>query len=86
MKQAVKGSSDSSSTRKEDEAEKEIVDYGEDGLAIYADGTKEVREVVVVEDDDDDVVTASEGDGAWEEHFGSHKDTKPYGPHPNATP
>jgi alpha 1,3-glucosidase len=56
--------------------EKEIVDYGEDGLAIYADGSKEVREV---EDDDDDVVS-SDGDGAWEENFGSHKDSKPYGP------
>ena len=71
---------------------KEIVGYWEDGLAIYADGTREERR----EDDNDAIIAekrralmeeqdASDGfhfdtDGMWEEKFGSHIDSKPYGP------
>lgn len=51
---------------------KEVVDYGEDGLATYADGTKEERKI------EDNEVKVSESD--WTEMFGGHKDTRPYGP------
>lgn len=53
---------------------KTVVDYGEDGLAIYDDGTREERRLAAV----DDVAAADsslEGD-----NFGGHKDTMPRGP------
>ena len=55
--------------------EKEIVGYWEDGLAIYADGTREEKKNPARRQ-------LSEADeiGLWEENFGSHKDSKPYGP------
>jgi alpha 1,3-glucosidase len=60
---------------------KTVVDYGEDGLAVYADGTKQVR----ASDADgaaatEHVEAASEEEGLWEESFGSHRDSKPFGP------
>jgi alpha 1,3-glucosidase len=59
--------------------EKEIVGYWEDGLAIYADGTREERKTV-----EDDHRQLSELDldreGLWEENFHDHKDSKPNGP------
>jgi alpha 1,3-glucosidase len=63
----------------EEKPEKEIVGYWEDGLAIYADGTREERETT---EDDHRQLTELELDreGMWEENFGSHKDSKPYGP------
>jgi len=59
--------------------EKEIVGYWEDGLAIYADGTREERKVI---EEDHRKLTDSDLDreGLWEENFQSHKDTKPRGP------
>ena len=59
--------------------EKEIVGYWEDGLAIYADGTREERKV---EEDNHRKLTDLELDreGLWEENFGAHKDSKPFGP------
>jgi alpha 1,3-glucosidase len=45
---------------------KEIVDYGEDGLALYADGTKQEKKKVEHKVDHTD-------DGEWEESFGTHK-------------
>lgn len=51
---------------------KEIVDYGEDGLAIYADGTREERKLTTSSEVSDD--------GYWEESFGGHHDPKPNGP------
>ncbi len=74
---------------------KEIVGYWEDGLAIYADGTREERKDDEPVDLDADSIAEekrrslmdeSEGgfhfdtDGMWEEKFGSHTDSKPYGP------
>ena len=63
------------------ESEKEIVGYWEDGLAIYADGTREERkeenpasnhrQLSEMELDREDL---------WEEKFGDHIDTKPRGP------
>ena len=53
---------------------KEIVDYGEDGLAIYADGTKEEKQAV------DDTAVGDGSDGNWGETFGGHPDTMPNGP------
>jgi len=64
---------------------KEIVGYWEDGLAIYADGTREEKQV------HSDVVPPKspeqgtgllnrDKDGMWEEDFGPHHDSKPYGP------
>jgi alpha 1,3-glucosidase len=63
----------------ETKPEKEIVGYWEDGLAIYADGTREERKVV---EEDHRKLTETELDreGMWEENFQSHKDSKPYGP------
>lgn len=67
--------------KEEDEGkpEKEIVGYWEDGLAIYSDGTREERKV---EEEDHRKLTELDLDreGLWEENFGSHKDSKPYGP------
>jgi len=50
---------------------KEVVDYGEDGLAIYADGTKEEKRVIEGGDSDAH---------SWSESFGGHKDSMPNGP------
>lgn len=69
---------------------KEVVGYWEDGLAIYADGSREERKEVAEEEEDVD-----KGEGRekrrleeeefdtkdmWEEKFGEHLDSKPYGP------
>lgn len=51
---------------------KEVVDYGEDGLAIYADGTREERKLVEV--------NHNGGDGDFKESFGGHTDSMPNGP------
>ncbi|KAI9920575.1 hypothetical protein PsorP6_001445 [Peronosclerospora sorghi] len=57
---------------------KTIVDYGEDGLAIYADGTVQKKEDQSVES------TATTGIEAnlegWEESFDGHTDKKRFGP------
>jgi alpha 1,3-glucosidase len=65
---------------KDNKQDKEIVGYWEDGLAIYADGTREERKAD--QDDDHRKLTELELDreGLWEENFQSHKDSKPYGP------
>ena len=64
---------------------KEIVGYWEDGLAIYADGTREERPVQdeaevehrkLLEEQSPDL----DREGLWEESFGGHTDSKPYGP------
>ena len=67
---------------------KKVVGYWEDGLAIYEDGSREERKEVVDQDID-------KGEGReqrrleeeefdtkdmWEEKFGDHLDSKPYGP------
>ncbi len=52
---------------------KEVVDYWEDGLAIYADGTKEERRLDEKRDESSSV--GVEGD-----NFGGHKDSQPLGP------
>lgn len=52
---------------------KEVVDYGEDGLAIYADGTKEEKRAL----------TESSHNHAESDHsesFGGHRDSMPRGP------
>mmetsp|Transcript_13615 Transcript_13615/g.29620 ORF Transcript_13615/g.29620 Transcript_13615/m.29620 type:complete len:1155 (-) Transcript_13615:134-3598(-) len=78
---------------------KEIVGYWEDGLAIYADGTREeAREETpsTTEDGaDDEELGMDKGEGReqrrldeedydtedmWEEKFGEHTDSKPFGP------
>lgn len=71
--------SPSQDTPEQPKQEKEIVGYWEDGLAIYADGTREERKV---EEEDHRKLSEVELDreGLWEESFHSHKDTKPYGP------
>eukprot|EP00949_MAST-11_sp_MAST-11-sp1_P000081 g81.t1 len=70
-------------------AGKKIVDYNEHGHAIYDDGTTsadekaaEVGEEVTKEGETPppDVSEEEPSDGAWEESFGGHKDTKPFGP------
>jgi len=70
---------------------KEIVGYWEDGLAIYADGTREEkRELATEESEDEDKGEGREqrrlneedfdSDGMWDEKFSSHHDSKPFGP------
>jgi len=60
---------------------KEIVGYWEDGLAIYADGTREERKENS-QGTDHRKLSESELDreGLWEEKFGPHFDSKPNGP------
>lgn len=52
---------------------REIVSYGEDGLAVYADGSREEK----AEDVDADGGSASLEEG---DKFGGHTDTQPLGP------
>lgn len=64
---------------------KEIVGYWEDGLAIYADGSREEKpEESEEEDGIDNKRRLNEEDydtkDMWEEKFHSHHDTKPHGP------
>ena len=72
---------------------KEIVGYWEDGLAIYADGTREERRDAAdaSEERAGEDVAAEQGrrlaeeehfdtQGMWEEKFGDHHDSKPFGP------
>uniref|UniRef100_A0AAV1T5H0 Glucosidase II subunit alpha n=1 Tax=Peronospora matthiolae TaxID=2874970 RepID=A0AAV1T5H0_9STRA len=54
---------------------KTIVDYGEDGLAIYEDGTVQKKEEISTSAADDTKV--EEG---WEESFDGHTDKKKFGP------
>jgi alpha 1,3-glucosidase len=56
---------------------KEIVDYGEDGLALYADGTKQEKEVAKAPEAG---ATVADDDGLWVEKFQTFTDSKPYGP------
>ena len=51
---------------------KEVVDYWEDGLAIYADGTKEERRL--------DQKTSIDSSSFEGDNFGGHKDSQPLGP------
>lgn len=72
---------------------KEIVGYWEDGLAIYADGSREEKKEIAVEEQQEEEVDKGEGreqrllgeeefdtKDMWEEKFGDHLDSKPYGP------
>lgn len=61
---------------------KEIVDYGEDGLAVYADGTREERYHEEEEEHHRALMEdyEAEQEGMWEESFHSHQDSKPFGP------
>ncbi|KAL9189094.1 hypothetical protein ACHAXT_011584 [Thalassiosira profunda] len=75
---------------------KEIVGYWEDGLAIYADGTREERrETAIDEGKEEERLGEDKGEGReqrrldeeafdskdmWEEKFGDHLDSKPHGP------
>ena len=52
--------------------DKEIVGYWEDGLAIYADGSREERRAEPEQDSNDD--------GFWQERIKGHSDSKPHGP------
>jgi alpha 1,3-glucosidase len=74
---SVGGSEDSRS--KDRHGGKEVVDYGEDGLAIYADGTREEKVDHEQEGESNRVGTVSD-EGDWEESFGGHTDSKPRGP------
>ena len=58
---------------------KTIVDYGEDGLAVYSDGSKQQR-AEEAEAEGNVAPASTEGDALWDESFGSHRDSKPYGP------
>lgn len=71
---------DSEQNEEEKNPEKEIVGYWEDGLAIYADGTREERKEVKEEEHRHLTESELDRDGLFEESFGSHHDSKPYGP------
>ncbi|KAF0687093.1 Aste57867_21174 [Aphanomyces stellatus] len=51
---------------------KDIVDYGEDGLAIYADGTRQVKGT-------DEPATTTTSEDTWQESFDGHTDKKKFG-------
>eukprot|EP00514_Thraustochytrium_sp_LLF1b_P011885 CAMPEP_0184545554 /NCGR_PEP_ID=MMETSP0199_2-20130426/4377_1 /TAXON_ID=1112570 /ORGANISM="Thraustochytrium sp., Strain LLF1b" /LENGTH=948 /DNA_ID=CAMNT_0026939861 /DNA_START=32 /DNA_END=2878 /DNA_ORIENTATION=- len=74
VQQGQKGQKESS-TQEEEEDEREIVDWGEDGKPIYADGTEPSEEL--------DVNTEELEPKAFEteapESFGGHTDHKPHG-------
>ena len=57
---------------------KKIVGYWEDGLAIYEDGSREEKAGDVSEEGRENL--EEDGDGFWEESFGGHRDSKPFGP------
>lgn len=71
---------------------KEVVGYWEDGLAIYADGTREEKKETDGEHANTDITAAAtaaptesstfqiDTEGMWEEKFSSHHDSKPHGP------
>ena len=75
-----------------DHGGKEIVGYWEDGLAIYADGTREEKQEEQQQGETN--ISRDEGkegrrlndeetydtEGMWEETFSSHTDSKPHGP------
>merc|ERR1719437_55661 len=64
-------------TNKNTKPEKEIVGYWEDGLAIYADGTREERDEGNQSSDHRQLSEVElDREGLWEEKFGSHTDTK----------
>ena len=67
---------------KDNKEEKVIVGYWEDGLAIYSDGTREEKKKVEEDHRKLSEVEQEELDkrDMWEERFGDHKDSKPYGP------
>ncbi|DAZ97242.1 TPA: hypothetical protein N0F65_010404 [Lagenidium giganteum] len=54
---------------------KTIVDYGEDGLAIYSDGTVQQKATPAPTP-----VVSSDANEGWEESFGGHTDKKKFGP------
>lgn len=60
---------------------KTIVDYGEDGLAIYSDGSvqKKVDAAAVAASTPAPATTDNKDEG-WEESFGGHTDKKQFGP------
>lgn len=57
---------------------KEVLDYGEDGLATYTDGTREERRQLSSTSGEAGPNAPSEED--WAESFGGHSDSKPRGP------
>ncbi|CAN0519457.1 unnamed protein product, partial [Ectocarpus sp. 12 AP-2014] len=62
---------------------KKVKDYGEDGLAIYEDGTRETQEEhnrVLEEAEVARQGKDESGLGLWEESFDGHPDSKPDGP------
>ena len=70
----------------EEKPEKEIVGYWEDGLAIYADGTREEKPQEEQPETEEEIKhrqlteAALDTEGLWEESFSSHEDSKPFGP------
>lgn len=61
--------------------DKEVVGYWEDGLAIYADGTREEKKDPVEDEVDGNHRKLSEEESdSWEESFGGHTDSRPRGP------
>ncbi|CAM9234956.1 unnamed protein product [Chrysoparadoxa australica] len=62
---------------KQEDGGKTVLDYWEDGRAIYSDGTRETREEYDARVGHNHQVV---GEGMWEESFDGHSDTKPDGP------
>ena len=58
---------------------KKIVDYNEHGHAIYEDGTTSADEAKTEEQKEEEASPVG-ADEAWEESFGGHTDSKPFGP------
>jgi hypothetical protein len=56
---------------------KEVLSYGEDGLAIYTDGTHEEKKEEI---DSVPAELQQARQDSWKEYFGSHTDNRPNGP------
>jgi mannosyl-oligosaccharide alpha-1,3-glucosidase len=90
--QGEESSGTSDPVKKDKHQGKEIVGYGEDGLALYADGTQEVKDSELESDEleEEDIDVDGEHVDAnarkllnehnWEERFQSHTDSRPHGP------
>jgi alpha 1,3-glucosidase len=58
----------------------DIVDYTEAGAAIYADGYEASLDAPVADDNTETASSSDADDGKWEERWGGHVDSKPFGP------
>jgi alpha 1,3-glucosidase len=79
----VKAADEASDKEVQQQHDKKIVGYWEDGLAIYEDGTREEKKDAQEQHDGEAEhrqLSEADEEGLWEEKFQSHTDSKPFGP------